>query len=382
LFAIGLAQSATGQGAVESKTKKPSAIPPLAPWRISFQRGEAIAGFKAAPALKLPFQCTSDGTVFVSMIDPALIVDIADYSHLPLTAISPSHAITTFQITRLDELYDVREIDHYASDSEIVFLVSAAKENKQTKQKYMGGDGSKSEDTFNIAPQHTFAVIFDRDAKLKSVVQLDDAFHVQQLGLFPSGLFLAYGYSEIERSPKMAMLDGDGVILKYLQLEEGVMSDRAFNKGPKTTNPEVFLNPVQFVPLGRSILMVQNKTKFPLLEVTEADALRVIRPKLPDGARINFLIPSDENLFALAGAADEGSLYELNPRNGSLLRVFTIENAASSAEVACVHEGNFLSFEHDAGALVPLVGTAERTSDSGSQKRLKPKGAPRPAGVQ
>jgi hypothetical protein len=46
--------------------------------------------------------------------------------------------------------------------------------------------------------------------------------------------------------------------------------------------------------------------------VNQAGAIRVIKPKLPEGVPIDVLVPSDENLYARVNPARNGSIYELN----------------------------------------------------------------------
>jgi hypothetical protein len=181
-------------------------------------------------------------------------------------------------------------------------------------------------------------------------------------------LFLAYGYDETDHSPKLALLKEDGTILRYIRVEDGAMPDSALNKGPKGKGPEVYVAPSQFVPHGQSIVFVQNKTKFPLLEVSEAGAIRVIRPKLPEGVFIETLIPSDGNLYARVTEIANGSIYELNPKSGAVVRRFRMEEDTNGAEAACVHEGKLLAFEYGEGALIPLVGTAAPISERGVEK--------------
>jgi hypothetical protein len=75
----------------------------------------------------------------------------------------------------------------------------------------------------------------------------------------------------------------------------------------------------------------------------------------------------------------DGSIYELNTQDGAILRRFQLENNGSGADVACIHDGKFLSFEHGEGKLVPLVGTAEPSADAVSPDQPKRNTAPSPS---
>jgi hypothetical protein len=160
------------------------------------------------------------------------------------------------------------------------------------------------------------------------------------------------------------MLKDDGALLKFLEVPKGDVPESAFGtKDASGKGPAMYVAPVQFVGQGHFIYLVQNKTKFPLLEVNEAGAIRTIQPKLPEGVQINTLVPSDENLYARVTEVQDGSIYELNTQEGTVLRRFQVDNSESGADVACVHDGRFLSFEHNDGKLVPLVGAAEPATD-------------------
>src|SRR2546423_1591392 len=93
-----------------------------------------------------------------------------------------------------------------------------------------------------------------------------------------------------------------------------------------------------------AILIVQNKTTFPLLEINEAGMIRAIHPKLPTGTQIDTVIASDQNLYAFVNPKDDAAIYELDEQDGSVIRRFVLPDAVPP--VACVHDEKFLSFEH------------------------------------
>ncbi len=162
----------------------------------------------------------------------------------------------------------------------------------------------------------------------------------------------------------MAFLANDGIVLKSLSVEKHSIRESALEKNQDPKGPEV-VAPVQLLPHGDSIIVVQNRTAFPLLEVHDGGEMKTIRPKLPKGERINSLIPSGGSLFARVGDSDAALIYEREAQAGDLLRRIVIGDDESGHNIACVHEGNFLSFEHDwqhGQALIPLLGTAEAAS--------------------
>jgi hypothetical protein len=339
-------------------------------YRITFKEGSPVAGIGDVPVMAVPFQCTGDGTIFFSMIPPIGRVGqpVKPPSRFPMSlliSVSPSGEAHSFPLDQVPDLYDLSWAeDYYASDTQVIFLVQAAAEDKQGKRTYTTSDRAQHESMGNVAEHRSHIVIFDRRGNYQKKFKLEVPFKAARLGVFPSGTFLAYGYGETDRAPKLAILKNDGTLLKLLEIPKGGAPDSALGtKDASGKGPAVYLAPVQFVGQGPFIYVVQNRTKFPLLEVSEAGAIRVIKPRLPQGAQINTLTPSDQNLYAVVGEFRDHSMYELNSANGAVLRqIIQVNDDKSGGTVACVHDQKFLSFEHEDGKLVPLVGTAEPAS--------------------
>lgn len=320
---------------------------------VSFQRQDPIPGVSASPIIRLPSQCTGDGTIFLTMVDRPL-----DFPpKWSVFSVSLSGKAHTFPLSQVPELYDLREDDHYPGDSEVVFLVYAARENKRSEQKVIT-DRGQAEITRNAAEHHSYVVTFDREGNYKKTVQVDAGFRPMRVGIFSTGMFLAYGFDESDHSAKLALLKEDGSLLKFLELPAGSSPDSAMSDGSGKQRGASQLNPVQFVRDGDAIVIVQNKTNLPLVEVNEAGALRVIRPKLRSDLQISMLIPGDPgHLLARVGGKEEGSVYEVSSSDGSILRRFLLGREWMGGQVACMHEGKFLSFDQAGGVLAPVIGT-------------------------
>ena len=365
-----------GRSGIASRAKPQSN--PAPDYRLSFQRGDPVVGVTGLLSTEVPAECLGDGTVFLNMLIPA-----AASEGQPIT--SPNKFITygppveflvsvpesgeahEFRLDQLNDLHDVLQKGSYASESDVALLVIAAPQDKSAKQVFTTSDGIEHELPRNVAEHHDYLVMFDRQGNYKKKLQIEDTFALQKIAQFPSGTFLAFGFDRQDHSPKLAMLKDDGTVLKFLDIPKGDARKSMFGTlDGAGKGSAIYVAPVQLVPSGDSIIIVQNKTKFPLLEVNEAGAIRAIKPKLPEGIQINTLIPSDENLYAHVDGPINGSIYELNKQTGVVLRRFQIGDNESGADVACVHEGKFLSFEQIQGALVRLVGTAEPATDAAS----------------
>jgi hypothetical protein len=356
---------AAGLGQVGSTSAPEPAIPS---YYVSFVPGPAVSGASASPAIKLPFQCTSDGTVFVSFVST-----VPDGSGLPppppspppalLTSISASGKGQTFRLDQVPGLYISNEVDHFASDSNVIFLVRGSREDKPVKQAYTVG-GYRGEFTRNEAERHSYILTFSREGRYLRTIEIEDAFRMLRIAQFSSGAFLAFGYDATDHSPRLAMLNEDGAVLKFIEIPKGDVPESMIS-GATAARPHT-VAPAELVPEGRSILIALNETTFPLLEIGEGGAVRSIRPKLPKDEPIEALIPSDRNLFVIAKAEKEnknggdlaGVIYEVAPEDGTVLRRFTLTDGRRAVdEVTCVHDGKFLSIDYSDGKIVPLIGS-------------------------
>jgi hypothetical protein len=365
LLATCVSAVALGQGSAAPPESPPTAAPL---YRVSFERGDAVSGISATPAIKLPFECTSDGTIYVTFggtvsagsgIVPPL------FPPMLLTSISPAGHGQVFRLDQVPDLYFLRELDHYASDSEVTFLVRASRENKPVKKTYSMKDGSRGEYTGSAAEQRLYILSFNRGGEYRRTIEIENTFGIERLGIFPSGTFLAFGFDEKDNSPKLVMLKEDGTFLKSLQIPRGGVPDSLVGAA-NSTHPYV-VAPAQLVPEGRSILVVLNNSTFPLLEVSEGGAIRAIHPRLPKGEQIEAAIPADRNLYVIARPEtaereSAGVIYEVSPEDGAVLRRFELSDGRSAPDVACAHDGKFLSIDYRDGKVVPLIGSAEPSS--------------------
>ena len=362
----------TGSSAAE---ESPAAAVPL--FRVSYERRDAVLGISATHVIKLPWQCTGDGTIFVSFVstvsaDSGLPPPAPGPPPMLLTSISPSGRGQTFRLDQVPELHISGELDHYAADSEVIFLVRAGREFKPVQEAYSVGS-YHGEVKRNAAEQHLYILTFSRDGEYKRSIELEDSFRIQHLAVFPSGIFLAFGFYADDHSPKLVMLKQDGTLLKSLEITRGDMPESVLSG--KDAPRHSVVAPVDLVREGRSIIVVQNKTSFPLLEVGEGGSIRAIRPKLAKGDQIVSAVPADHNFYVVASEETVSNgrqehIYEVSPEDGTVLRRIELgDGRRVSDAVACVHEGKFLSIDFSNGQVVPLIGTAEPASVTTQQKR-------------
>ena len=191
------------------------------------------------------FQCTSDGTFFVNFIStvPAGAgVQPPMFPPMLLTSVCVSGEGHTFRLDQVPELYNTFEKYHFASDSEVVFLVRASRENKPE------------------SPRHLYLVSFARNGEYRRTSETKEAFSILQVGVFPSGTFLAFGYDEEDHSPKLAMLSADGELLKSLAIQSDDIP-KSLISAVDAPHPRAIV-PTELVPSEHSILIVQEQLDF------------------------------------------------------------------------------------------------------------------------
>jgi hypothetical protein len=72
---------------------------------------------------------------------------------------------------------------------------------------------------------------------------------------------------------------------------------------------------------------------------------------------------SEKDIYVRVKDIRYGAIYQLNSQDGSIVKRFQVGNKESGADVACVHDRLFLSFEHEDGRLIPLIGDAEPATE-------------------
>lgn len=376
LFATALSFRAGAQAGSEAAAGSTSAETPV--YRVTFERRDAVAGITASSAIQLPFVCTADGTVFVSFINtlPADVGLPAPPPALPLlrlVSFSTTGKGQTFDLAQVTDLYISSELDHYVGESEVAFLVRAAREYKPQKKTYPIKGGGQGEFTSNAAEQRQYVLIFGHDGTYRRTIEVEDLpLRIEKLGVFPSGVFLAFGYDPKDGSPRLAMLKDVGTLLMPLEIKKGNVPESMIGKAGGARAG--IMEPAQFVPEGRSIIIVQSESTFPLLEVSEGGAIEAIHPKLPRNSGIKTLIPSDRNLYAMvtkpgADSDSKETIYEVRREDGDVLRRFELADGRRPSQIACIHGQKFLSLDHGDGKIIPLIGSAEPADTADQQKR-------------
>ena len=133
---------------------------------------------------------------------------------------SPWNDAHSFALDQVASFYDLIARGDDRGESEVVFLVSGATQYKEGKGYAWPNNGETTEWKANVAEHHSYVFVYDRRGRYKRMVQLDDSFEIQTLGVFPGGTFLAYGYDNAARSPRLGLVKDDGTLFQYLLLPD------------------------------------------------------------------------------------------------------------------------------------------------------------------
>lgn len=128
-----------------------------------------------------------------------------------------------------------------------------------------------------------------------------------------------------------------------------------------------------FFPYQDSVLYVRGRSGAPIYRISPGGEARVVRITAPEGYAVEYLLPSDRNWFVVS--AEQGKftdarsfVYEVNPSSGEFLRRYVVEGSGHTksvsegqSDLACFHEGAFVSVRHQDGKLTVMHGTPDLT---------------------
>jgi len=337
----------------------------------------SLSNILGSPVFIGAAQCADDRTVFLDMARPLLNGEGRIYS------ISKT-AVHEYATENISGLHDVRLIGYYASDSGVLLLVNAAREERQGKIRLTLPDGTKSDVKTNVAERKFFLAEFDPEGSYKNTFEVDPAFAtdkllVTEVGAFDSGHLLAVAVARDTANFELAMLNGDGSLLRVLDtpraIRDSSRKERGLSSGSAADSIKLPAHP-QLLPDGGRILVIFPGSILPVLEISEGGAIRTVRLRLPDRLSPLSLIPSippngrwyvramkspeptNDALQPEATFQTDHTVYEVNSANGAVTRRIN-SPVVPPASIGCVFDGEFVAFRYDDGKLVEMRAQAK-----------------------
>lgn len=308
---------------------------------VRFKAQGPIPNLPYLPAISLPVQCNSDGTLFFDSIKPE------NPSEHTVYEVTVKNSLR-FNTGMIPGLYDVHFLSSYPSDSQLGMLVRATTESAQDK---MTG-----------APHSYYVVTFDLKGNFKksTAIEVSPNFMPSHLALLRSGELLVSGFDKGNQVARLVLLDVDGTFKRPIDLPAA----RLPNSPREQANPmyeihrsERLLGSVSFSNASDSVLVWRGGSTDPIVEVREGGALREVPIQIPSGFVLADLVASNDRwvahfrraTYTMKQAQNTNdphiyAYYEVRPSDGTLARQLTLQGNRAGT-VYCEHDSTYLSFE-------------------------------------
>ena len=136
-----------------------------------------------------PIGWSPDGAILIETASPS------DPRHMALTLIAEGHdgySATSFSLQAISDLHDARSSAYFATESVVVVLVKATRDDALSTSKrtiVVPKTGESSEQEAKSGTRRDYLATFDRHGNHKGAVELDVPFTARRIGVFSSGLF-------------------------------------------------------------------------------------------------------------------------------------------------------------------------------------------------
>lgn len=334
---------------------KPAPAPPLPGYNIVFSPNTdfSIPSRENFPAL--PHQCDGSGNLYFTVFaDKGM--ELASFA---------SNGIVTFGTNKINDISSPALVRAFVASSGVYALVEGMENAEEEEHVVTLEDGKELRYRRTEGDTRYYIARFDSDGSYKGSLKLDSDFLPIQAAAFEGGNFLVGGL-DAGKTPRIALLDSYGQVLKFLQLPKDKAEMPKPDKKSSDIEPgssEALAMLAQFVPYRADILFKRNLTDSLIYEISESGEARAVKIKVPEGLREVGLLSSDQNWLVLFGrgfGVDETTeIYEVNPENGKLLARYRGEGAFSSKTLpACRFGGKFLGLSNKDGKITMLSGAA------------------------
>ena len=333
--------------------------------------------FVPDPRLSVPFQETGYPAIFAQGCDshgnPYVQVNrILPPNSVQVLKFDPD-GLVTFETNKITDVVEPKWVSDFISDSELYLLVEG---DTRTEQKTKKTDDGKDEVYWDKTGEPKYYIAqFDSDGSYKGAIKLDLPFVPKKLSGFKSGNFLAAGL-DAQHVPHVALLDARGQWLRDIDFpkEKQEAAEKTSERALGTTAPPDFASMIlseltSFFPYQGNVLYVRGRTGAPIYEVRAGGDASPVKIKAPDGYSVEYLLPSDRNWFVVSTeqgkfTGAKSRIYEVNPSTGEVIARYLAEGAGQAksitegeSDLACFHEGEFVSVRHQDGKLTVLHGT-------------------------
>jgi hypothetical protein len=338
---------------------------PVPTVKLTFVKESDAPKVAASLVLYGPMGCTQDGNFFIETASPA---DLRKSALSSIAIDGDSYSATSFSLDTLSDLHDAQLKAYFATESEVVALLNATRNDALSTSKHtlvVPKTGESFERETRSGTRHDYLATFDRQGNYKGSVELDVPFTVRKIAVFGSGLLLVIGF-DTDNQTKFAFVNADGSLQRFLDTDKSLAGSEKMMEALDLlkTQPDAFrANPHPSLGLAQ-IVSFRDKLLFVLtgmtwiVEITPGGVLRRIAIDVPQGFVIDRFIPSQKTWYAAlrrygsdSSPDQENVFYEFSPDNGVAVRRFDTTPQYTS-EIACEHDGEFEGLAYDVKGLI------------------------------
>jgi len=352
-----------GVGTAQTKASKitkdaPKAPPPI--FEIKLSEDSDLGSIPWAKGWPAPGEggCDADGNLYVWKWPPG-------QGLVGFTA----KGVVTFLSGQMPDIPTPLAHAGFVSKSAIYVGVDGIENPEQHNEKDEDQEGHEVTLTKTTGERHQYIAQFDKDGTYKGAIKLDLPFYVSTFAAFESGTFVAQGLDE-NKIPRIALLDSDGQLIRYLQLEKDISAvsevpTKELKFGGDNAGAGVLAMFSEFTPSDGKILFLRSLASMRVYEIQESGEVRVVKIKAPAGYDVEGLIATDKDWLIRfrkpnpdgAWSNAQHSLFEVNPANGELIREYRVK--APDTGVSCFFNDEFLAVRNKDGKLTVVRGEAE-----------------------
>jgi hypothetical protein len=357
VLAAGLAQTTAkpaASNAADSGLAERNAPTDFPVRTLEFKALDSPANQAVSSVMTFPPECTSDGSLFLDMLDQK---DLKQHTVLSIHGKDTK----TYQVSAISGLNDITVFSFFPSDDTVGFLVRASKEKPGQPMPGRSPAGIAWKD------YHNFIAEFDRSGQYKEAIQLPMDYILSRFAILSSGEFLVTGYDKLNSTVRLLFLKQSGDILRTLDMP----SARDFATKNEPGDPvgsdktaRQLLGSVVFTPYKNDILVWRMNGSDAVLDVGPGGSAREVLLQPPSGEAFINLIPSTDGWIAhfrsekirenaAAYSQDGYSYYSLNPQDGSISSKLLLSGDVPSA-LSCESSGKYIAFKSQDSKVVIL----------------------------
>ena len=170
-------------------------------------------------AVGLPMFCNSDKMLFLRLVTQTAFLNVFSIS-------GDGKTVTHFDKGKITDIPNPRVGTFFVSGSDVYIEVVGLWDPQPRTLVVPHKDGTTTQEkTVQYRSMKTYVAHFKSDGSYIGAVPLEIDFRLLKFGVFPTGEILVAGIRDGPGEPRVALLQGNGQMLRYLDLEEDVQPD-------------------------------------------------------------------------------------------------------------------------------------------------------------